>query len=338
LSPQLATLTDVPPAGPEWVHELKYDGYRALVRVEKGKARILSRSGKDWTQAMAGVARAAAALPVDAAWLDGEVVVMQADGRSSFQALQNALSGDAAVPLTYVVFDAPFLDGRDLRKLPLVARKQAVHALIARAGDQDVVRYADHIEGAGAAFFAQAVKHGVEGIVSKRRDAPYESRRTTTWRKVRGQQRQEFVIGGWTPPAGGRVGLGALLIGVRDADALKFVGRVGTGFSDRLLRELRAKLESMEQKSSPFVKGTIAPPKGSRFVRPELVAEVGFTEWTDDGQLRHPTFLGLREDKPATDVVRERPMASAKPSAKKGETIVAGVRLTHPDRVFWPEV
>jgi bifunctional non-homologous end joining protein LigD len=220
LSPQLATLADAPPAGPEWVHELKYDGYRALVRIEDGKARVFSRSGKDWTHAMAGVARAAAALPVDAAWLDGEVVVMQADGRSSFQALQNALSGDEAAPLTYVVFDAPFLDGRDLRKLPLVSRKQAVHALIARAGDQEVVRYADHIEGDGVAFFEQAIKHGVEGIVSKRRDAPYESRRTTTWRKVRGQQRQEFVIGGWTPPAGGRVGLGALLIGVREGDAM----------------------------------------------------------------------------------------------------------------------
>jgi bifunctional non-homologous end joining protein LigD len=269
---------------------------------------------------MASVARAAAALPVDAAWLDGEVVVMQATGRSSFQALQNALSGDEAAPLTYVVFDAPFLDGRDLRKLPLVARKQALHALIARAGEQDVVRYADHIEGDGAAFFAQAIKHGVEGIVSKRRDAPYESRRTTTWRKARGEQRQEFVIGGWTPPPAVASGLGRLLIGVRDGDALKFVGRVGTGFSDRLLRELRAKLESMEQKSSPFVKGTIAPPKGSRFVRPELVAEVGFTEWTDDGQLRHPDVPRAARGQGREDVVRETPMASAKPNrSESGE-------------------
>ena len=335
LEPQLATLATEPPAGPEWLHELKYDGYRVLCRIENGKARLFSRSAKDWTHAMAGVAGAAAALPVDEAWLDGEVVVMQPDGRSSFQALQNALSGSNEHGLTYVVFDAPFLDGRDLRTLPLVARKHALQALVARAGAQETIRYADHVEGDGAAFFRQAAKLGVEGIVSKRRDAPYEHRRTTTWRKIRVQQRQEFVIGGFTDPAGGRVGLGALLLGVHDGGTLRYAGRVGTGFGDKFLHELRAKLERLRRESSPFAAGGVKPPKGSHFVRPELVAEVAFTEWTGDGQLRHPTFQGLRQDKGAGEVVRERPVALA---SRPGETVVAGVRLTNPDRVFWPEI
>jgi len=337
LVPQLATLASEPPTGPEWVHELKYDGYRTLCRIEDGRARLFSRSGKDWTHEMAAVARAAAALPVDAAWLDGEIVVVQPDGRTSFQALQNALAEKHRETLTYMVFDAPFLDGRDLRKLPLLARKQALAALLARAGSaQNAIRYADHIEGDGATFFRQATKLGVEGIVSKRRDAPYESRRTTTWRKVRAQQRQEFVIGGFTDPAGGRVGLGALLLGVHDGAALRYVGRVGTGFGDRLLHDLRARLATLERATSPFAPGAVRPPKGSHFVRPELVAEVAFTEWTGDGQLRHPTFQGLRDDKSGGEVVRER--AVVLPRRAADETVVAGVRLTHPDRVSWPEV
>jgi bifunctional non-homologous end joining protein LigD len=337
LSPQLATLTSEPPSGPEWVHELKYDGYRALCRIDRGKARLFSRSGKDWTNAMAAVARAAEALPIDRAWLDGEVVVMQADGRTSFQALQNALSANGGGGLTYMVFDAPFLDGRDLRALPLVTRKQALAAALARADEatRDVVRYAEHVEGNGDAFFRHACRLDIEGIVSKQRDAPYETKRTTTWRKVRCQKRQEFVIGGYTAPAGGRVGFGSLLLGVNEDHQLRYAGRVGTGFDDRTLRSLHARLKSLERDTSPFTAGAVKPPKGARFVRPELVAEVAFTEWTGDGQLRHPTFQGLREDKGAGEVVRERPVA---PPRKTEPSAVAGVRLTHPDRVFWPEV
>jgi bifunctional non-homologous end joining protein LigD len=336
LEPELATLATEPPAGPEWVHELKYDGYRALCRIAGGKARLVSRSGKDWTRQMAGVARAAETLPVDDAWLDGEIVVVQPNGVTSFQALQNALNADRADALTYYVFDCPFLDGRDLRQLPLVARKQALAALLARGGAaRDVIRYADHVDGDGAAFFRHATELGVEGIVSKRRDAPYESRRTTAWRKIRAQKRQEFVIGGWTEPAGSRVGLGALLLGVNEDGKLRYVGRVGTGFDDRLLKELRKRLEALHRDTSPFAPGDVAPPKQSHFVRPELVGEVGFTEWTGDGQLRHPTFQGLREDKGAREVVRERPAVLPK---RDDPSSVAGVRLTHPDRVFWPEV
>ena len=336
LAPELATLASEAPVGPEWLHELKYDGYRALCRIEHGMARLFSRSGKEWTREMASVANAAAALPTDAAWLDGEIVVLEPDGRSSFQALQHALSTGRDDALVYLVFDAPFLDGRDLRRLPLVARKQALAALLARGRVADgVVRYADHVSGDGAAFFRAAGRAGAEGIVSKRRRAPYESRRTSAWRKVRCQKRQELVVGGFTNPTGSRVGLGALLLGVHDGAGLRYVGRVGTGFDDRTLRALRARLEALEIPASPFVAGSVRPPRESRFVRPELVAEVAFTEWTADGQLRHPTFQGLRDDKPAHEVVREQPVALP----RRDETSsVAGVRLTHPERVFWPEL
>ena len=336
LSPQLATLASEPPAGDEWIHELKYDGYRALCRIEHGRARLFSRSGKEWTKEMAPIAAAAATLPVESAWLDGEVVVLQPDGRTSFQALQNALSTGRADALAYYVFDLPYADGRDLRKVPLHARKQELAALLAQAGAaRSLLRYSDHVDGNGAAFLRHATKLGVEGIVSKRRDAAYESRRTTTWLKVRLLKRQEFVIGGFTDPAGSRTGLGALLLGVYDGRKLVYVGRVGTGFDDRTLRALRARLEKLEIAESPFESSEVAPPKGSHFTRPELVGEVAFTEWTVDGQLRHPTFQGLREDKRAHDVVRER--AAVLPPRNQA-TQVAGVRLTHPERVLYPEV
>jgi bifunctional non-homologous end joining protein LigD len=334
LAPQLATLAAEPPPGPKWLHELKYDGYRALCRIQGGQARIFSRSGKDWTREMAALGHALAALPVDDAWIDGEVVVFRPDGRTSFQALQHALSEGRDDLLCFVAFDLPFVDGRDLRALPLVTRKHELAAVLAGVAGH-TIRFGDHVEGQGSAFLRHANHLHVEGIVSKRRDAPYESRRTTTWRKVRCQRRQELVIGGFTPPAGGRVGLGALVLGVHDGGALRYAGRVGTGFDDATLKMLRSRLEALERATSPFAPGTPAPPRGSRFVRPELVCEVTFTEWTDDGQLRHPVFQGLREDKPAADVVRERPVALP---AKPGDTTVAGVRLTHPDRVLWPDV
>jgi bifunctional non-homologous end joining protein LigD len=338
LAPQLATLVDDAPEGDEWVHEIKYDGYRALVRIDDGRAHVFSRNGKDWTGPMAAVARAVEALPLENAWLDGEVTVLGRDGRTSFQDLQNALSGKGGGALTYFVFDLPFLDGHDLRALPLVARKRELAALLARGGEavREIVRYGDHVDGHGGAFFEKASRLGVEGIVSKRRDSAYEGKRTTTWRKIRAKKSQEFVIGGYTEPAGSRVGLGALLLGVQEDGALRYVGRVGTGFDDKLLRSLHARLSKLGRDTSPFAKGDVKPPRDAHFVRPELVAEVGFTEWTGDGQLRHPTFQGLREDKRADEVVRERPQPV--PAASAGPVAVAGVRLTHPDRVFWPEV
>src|SRR5262245_32131244 len=232
VQPQLAALATEPPQGDDWLHEIKYDGYRALCRVEDGSARVFVRSGQDWTDRFTAVARACAVLPARAAWLDGEVVVLDEEGRSSFGALQEALSGRDASGLHYVVFDLLHLDGVDLRSLPLEQRKQRLADLVRRAGSS-TLRYGDHVVGRGAAFLQQACAHGLEGVVSKRRDAPHREGRHPDWRKVRCQERGEFVVGGFTDPAGARAGLGALLLGAHEADGmLRYVGRVGTGFSD----------------------------------------------------------------------------------------------------------
>jgi bifunctional non-homologous end joining protein LigD len=338
VQPQLATLADEPPPGDDWVHEIKYDGYRALCRIEDGRARVFTRSGQDWTDRFAPVAAACAHLPVDAAWLDGEVVVLDEDGRSRFEALQEALSTSRG-PLRYVVFDLLHLDGADLRSLPLEQRKQRLAQLLRRGGDDGTLRYGDHVVGRGAAFLHQAAEHGLEGIVSKRRDAPHHDGRHADWRKVRCQERGEFVVGGFTEPAGSRAGLGALLLGAHDDGRLRYVGRVGTGFSDARLEELRRRLEALEQPDSPFESFPDVPPR-SHWARPEVVCEVTFTNWTRDGRLRHPVFVGLRDDKPAREVVRERTVRETAPAPRRAdETIeIAGVRISHPERVLWPEL
>jgi bifunctional non-homologous end joining protein LigD len=359
IEPQLATLVKSAPEGGDWLHEMKYDGYRMLCRIEDGNAAMVSRNAKDWTDAFAGVARSAARLPVESAWIDGEVVVLLPDGRSSFQALQNALSGEHADRLHYFVFDLPYLNGYDLRGVPLHERKALLHRLLEKAPAR--IRESVHIAGGGKAFFEQGCRLGLEGIVSKRADSLYRAGRGRDWVKVKCAQRQELVIGGFTDPEGSRRGFGALHLGVYEADGkLRYAGKVGTGFDDALLRSLRGKLDELVQERPPF----IDPPKGaearrSHWVQPKLVAEVSFTEWTDDGTLRHPSFQGLREDKRAQDVVRERPVASdeaqdapapaaAEKTARKPTTkarkigaddddTVAGVRITNPDKVLYPE-
>ncbi len=340
LRPQLATPADTPPAGDEWLHEIKYDGYRALCRLESGRARLFTRSGQDWTDRFGPVATACAALPADTAWLDGEVVVLEADGRTTFEGLQEILGGAGDVAragLRYVVFDLLHHDGVDLRPLPLERRKQRLAALARRAGG-DVVRYGDHVVGRGAVFLAHARSHGLEGIVSKRRDGPHREGRHPDWMKIRCQEGGEFVVGGFTDPSGTRAGLGALLLGAYENGRLVYVGRVGTGFSDATLGALRRRLDGLAQPTSPFTPFRDVP-AGAHWTRPELVAEVTFTNWTRDGRLRHPVFVGLRDDKPATEVVRETTARVAPAPRRTEETLeIAGVRLTHPDRVLWPEV
>jgi bifunctional non-homologous end joining protein LigD len=336
--PQLAVVTDAPPSGDDWLHEIKYDGYRALCRVDGGRARMYVRSGQDWTDRFRPVARACAALPVETAWLDGEVVVLDDEGRSSFEALQQALGGDGREALRYVVFDLLHLDGADLRALALEQRKQRLAALVRRAAG-DTLRYGDHVVGRGAAFLRQVCDHGLEGIVSKRRDAPHREGRHADWRKARCAGGGEFVIGGFTDPAGSREGLGALLLGAHEDGGLIYVGRVGTGFSDATLRELRRRLDALEQPASPFAAFPDVPP-ATHWTRPVLVATVTFTNWTREGRLRHPVFVGLREDKAAAEVERDRPAARDSPGPRRADetTEVEGVRITHPDRVLWPEV
>jgi len=320
-----------PPRGDDWLHEMKLDGYRILARVEKGRARLWSRNAKDWTDRFPAVARAVEALGVPTAILDGEVAMVLPDGTTSFNALQNAHGNAAAGELTYFVFDLLYLDGWDLTAAALEERKKVLADLL--AGAARPLRYSEHVVGAGEEFFRQACRFKLEGIVSKKRDAPYTPGRTRTWLKLKCQQEQELVIGGFTEPEGQRSGLGALLLGVFDDGKLRYAGKVGTGFSVKVAEDLRRRLDRLAQRANPFA--TKVPRMArAHWVKPELVANVTFGEWTPDGRLRHPSFKGLREDKAAREVVREKPVAPA-----RGEEAIAieGVRITHPDRVLYPE-
>ena len=233
--------------------------------------------------------------------VDGEIVSLDADGRSSFQRLQEAQKKSAA--LTYVAFDLIYADGRDLRKLPLEERKSLLQRSIA---DDGIVLYSKHVVGSGTTFFAAAQRQDLEGIVAKKRDSTYQERRSRDWLKIKAQLQQEFVVGGWTEPRGSRSGFGALLLGAHQGGSLRYVGHVGTGFSQKVLRELHARLEKLARKTSPF-DAPLDVNGSPHWVKPELVVEVRFTEWTRDGLLRHPAYLGPRPDKDARSVVLERP-------------------------------
>ena len=375
VKPQLATLVREAPAGADWLHEIKFDGYRMLARLERGRVRWLSRNGLDWTKRFPSLSPAIAELGARSALIDGEVVVVQPDGTTSFGALQNALSEGHSQDLTYFAFDLLHLDGVDLRGCALEDRKRALAQLLGASDSGDdgdsssTLRYSKHLESEGPTFYRQACKAALEGILCKRRDQPYRSDRSRDWLKVKCSREQEFVVIGFTRPEGSRVGLGALVLGYYEGQELRFAGRVGTGFGRDQLLALRKQLRPLELDASP-VDGDLpaAARRGVTWVRPKLVAEVGFTEWTSDGMLRHPTFKGLREDKPAKEIVRERP---AKPTAKKttpqrrakaaasapslrarpaakprvrggarteGGAEVAGVEITHPERVVYPDV
>jgi bifunctional non-homologous end joining protein LigD len=305
--PELATLVDRAPSGEEWLHEMKYDGYRILARIDHGHVTLLSRNGRDWTDKFPAIAEAAASLSVERAMLDGEVVVLLPNGTTSFQALQNFLSGAYSDRLVYMVFDLLHLNGRDLTPARLEDRKSALAAVLKSTGEAaGPLRYSDHVVGRGPDFFAQACRLGLEGIISKRRDSVYQGTRSREWLKVKCVKRQEIVIGGYTDPEGSRVGLGALLGGVHEDGRLVYVGKIGTGFSDKTLRDLKKRLVSLAQEACPFAARPVGVGR-PHWVKPRLVAEVAFSEWTDDGRMRHPAFLGLRTDKPATAVVRELP-------------------------------
>ena len=306
--PQLATLVSEPPSGDEWFHEIKFDGYRIGARVRKGAVALYTRNGNDWTTAFPEIAEAVKKLGVDDALIDGEVAVVLPDGRTSFQALQKASSSPAQRgTLVYFVFDLLRLDGERLEALSLEERKARLRKLVGTR-KTGRIRFSEHVIGHGDAFFDQACRVGLEGIVSKRRDLPYRAGRHGGWLKTKCVQRQEFVIGGFTDPEGMRAGLGALLIGYYEGDRLVFCGKVGTGFTHKLAVELRARLDRLERKTSAFT----PPPAGAlgrnaHWVKPDLVCEVEFTEWTGDGKIRHPSFQGLRADKKAKEVTREKP-------------------------------
>jgi len=312
--PQLATLVKDAPSGDGWLHEIKYDGYRIGCRIRGGRVTLISRNGKDWTAAFPAVAKAAAALPVTDALIDGEVAIVLPDGRTSFQMLQNVSSGSTADgTLIYFVFDLLRLEGERVQALPLLDRKARLKALVGKR-KASRIRYAEHVQGNGPAFFQQACRLGLEGIISKRASEPYRAGRHGDWVKTKCVLEQEFVIGGFTDPEGSRAGIGALLIGHYLDSKLIFSGKVGTGFSHTVALELRRRLNAIEQKSCPFD----PPPEGrlgktAHWVKPQLVCQVVFTEWTADGKIRHPSFLGLRTDKKPKEVSRER--ASSVPKA-----------------------
>jgi bifunctional non-homologous end joining protein LigD len=349
LAPQLATPADAPPDGEEWLHEIKYDGYRLLARIDDGTVALITRGGLDWTAKFPALAEALATMPVEQALIDGEIVALLADGRSDFGALQEALSRGATGELVFYAFDLLYVDGDDLTGAALVDRKRAL-AAIAPPQSNGPLRYSDHQEGRGPAFFAQACNYRLEGILSKRRDRPYRPGRSADWLKIKCQNRDEFIVIGFTEPAGQRHGFGALILGYYDPhERLNYAGRCGTGFSDALLADLRPRLDAIERDDAPAPVPKGVSRKGVHWTEPRLVAEVRYTGWTTDGMLRHPAFLGLREDKPAADVVYDRTAIAAgvaqQPdevdlpltNPRDGSATFAGVRLTHPDRLFYPE-
>jgi bifunctional non-homologous end joining protein LigD len=369
-APQLASLAAAAPDGPDWIHEIKFDGYRLAAVRRRGGVRLVTRNGKDWTDRFPSIAAAVEGLPGGDLDLDGEVAVLGPDGVTSFQRLQNHLR-DGRDDLLYFVFDLLRTERGDLRQDPLTARKALLADLLKKATDP--LRYSEHVSGKGPAFFAQACRHGLEGIISKRGDAPYRSGRGRDWLKVKCGRRQEFAVVGYTQPAGTRVGIGALVIGARSGDGeLRYAGRVGTGFSDRVLWELRRRLSGSHVTAPPVVN----PPGGRagreiQWVEPELVAEISYTDWTDEGVLRHPSYQGLREDKSVDDVWIEaaepvsghaaaagahpkgrskvvgkrsgarsakRPAVGRAGSGRRDEAVaVAGVRLTSPHKVLYAQ-
>lgn len=355
-APQLAHLAEEPPTSGGWLSEVKFDGYRLLAFKDAGAVRLVSRNGQDWTDRLPRLAKTIAALGCRTALLDGELVALRPDGVSDFKRLQQALSDGKDARLIYYAFDLLHLDGWNLRDCRLEDRK----AILAGLSDwQGALRYSDHMDGANAAMRRNACGLGLEGIVCKRADSPYRAGRGRDWVKLKCLQREEFIVLGWTEPAGHRSGLGALHLGYYDPkDALHYAGGVGTGFTDHELADLRKQLDARAAPAPPpLLYGEEPPEPRVHWVKPDLVAEVQYAGWSGGGRLRHAIYLGLRLDKPAKEVTRpladpnvprtrfRAPKTAASTSAAKpptqprnGKETMDGVVLTHPDREFWPGI
>ena len=347
VTPELATAAERPPAGDGWFHEIKFDGYRMLVRVSQGKATFETRNQLDWTNRFPELARAVGRLPVKDALLDGEVVHLLPNGTTSFSALQNDLSERKTGDLSFIAFDLLYLDGWDLTGAPLESRKAALESLLNQASDARL-RYSDHHQGDGREFFSAAARLALEGIVSKRRDAPYRPGRTQDWLKIKCDLREEFIIVGFTDPAGDRSGFGALLMGYRTPKGdLAYAGKVGTGYSTKFLTDFRKKLDTLGTKAPTVKLPNGVSQRGIHWVKPELVADIAFAGWTADRIIRHARFVGLREDKGPDEIVVDPGGAFAKPKGKAavdssdvandGSAMVAGFRITNAERVLYPE-
>jgi bifunctional non-homologous end joining protein LigD len=386
VKPQLATLVSDAPDGDSWLHEIKFDGYRVLCAIGKGGVRIYTRNDNDWTAKFAALVPDLEKLDADAALIDGEVCVLDDEGKTDFKRLQNALREGAEDRLTLFVFDLLSLNGEDLKKKPLLERKEGLRDLLAAARPSGALRYSDHVIGRGPAFFEQACKAGLEGIISKKADGKYVSARSPDWLKTKCIRRQEFVVAGYSPSDKDSRGIASLVLGVWNTkgDRLCYAGRVGTGFTQAQTYEWK-KLLDAARTDNPFSDIPRSEARGVVFAKPENVVEVEFLEWTNDGRLRHPSFIARRQDKPARSIVKETPKppppsavkdngraganrsaakksptkkspakkAAAKKAASKKSSAtgaasassvtageaesVGGVRLTHPDRILYPD-
>jgi bifunctional non-homologous end joining protein LigD len=382
VTPQLATLVTDAPDGPEWLHELKYDGYRLLARIEDGTVRLLTRNGLDWTGKFPALASAFTKLPAESALIDGEVVALAVDGTTSFADLQDRIARGRTEDLVYYAFDLLYRDGYDLTGAVLEQRKAALTEIVPRDAS-GMVRFSDHQQGRGPDFYRNACGYEIEGIISKRRDKPYRPGRSTEWLKIKCLNSDEFVVVGFTDPSGARIGFGALLLGYYDPErSLRYAGRVGTGFDDNRLVEMRRRLDAIARPQAPVALPKGVSKKGVHWVEPRLVAQVRYGNVTADGILRHASFEGLREDKNPEEVVypeglrkdtstppltptlspqssgqargrrgsrgeapanAERSGKPAEPRpqisepARDGSVSFEGVRLTHPDRVLYPD-
>ena len=353
LQPELATLVDSPPGDPEnWIYEIKFDGYRMLARTENQRVRLVTRNGNDWTHKLPELARALDGMELPDGWYDGEIIIPGERVPADFQALQGAFDAARTANIVYYLFDIPYCAGYDLRDVPLVQRREVLQRVVERK-PADSVRFSAVFDAPPQEILASACRLGLEGVIAKRRNSAYVTRRSSDWIKLKCGQRQEFVIGGYTDPKGSRAGIGALLLGVYDdAGKLRYAGNVGTGFNDRVLRDIRERLDALEADKPSFAADADLP-HTAHWVRPQLVAEVAFGEWTRTARIRHSVFHGLRTDKKPTSIVREQPRHDPPPdqpakAAKaplpatpaRTETtaaapeLPAALRVSHPDRVI----
>jgi bifunctional non-homologous end joining protein LigD len=352
IPPELATLSDKMPESNEWVHEIKFDGYRIIARIENGEVVMLTRNGNDWTNKFPTIAKELEKFPVENAIIDGEIVVVDEDGRSNFLALQDALSADRYDIMQYYVFDILYLNNENLTADFLLARKEKLQQLMHKASFANIF-YSEHFK-YRENFLDKICNMNFEGIISKLANKPYYSGRNKYWLKSKCHKRQEFVIGGFKPSTASHDAIGSLLLGVYENGEFIYCGKVGTGFTHKSAVSLYKQLEKLKQSEPPFVNVSALGKRGAIWVKPELVCEVEFLEWTNEGALRHSSFQGLRFDKPPEQIHKEMPLhlnkhfstpLSPPPVGRRGnmkkkqsEVIVAGIKITHPERVVYPKL
>jgi bifunctional non-homologous end joining protein LigD len=342
LAPQLASLASAAPTSGAWSWEIKLDGYRLMTRIDDGKVRLITRGGHDWSVKMPALVKAVQSLGLKTAWLDGEIVVIGKNGTPEFNALQNAFDRSRTESIDYFLFDLPYFEGHDLRATPLVQRRQLLKQLLDEH-PHDHLRFSADFDADAASILESARRMGLEGVIAKRKDAPYESRRTETWLKLKNKLRQEFVVAGYSDRSSGEAEIGSLLLAVHDdGGQLVYVGNVGTGWDAKTAAKLKTQLKKMEIAASPFGskplhqhRWAVRDPAAQHFVKPTLVAEVEFSDWTPDSQVRHAKFLGLRIDKDAKTVKRESAVMPEGPAlVAAGSSIVGGIKVSHPERII----